>query len=278
MPGDGWTLGPAKRRSSTVPRRRGVSPEKSRTCTVLAASISTMPTRSIDENTGRQTEIAATFHDDGARRSRRRADAVVQKGERRTWRAADDRAGTAAFDDPTSELEGVDTCDRGEGERLRELIDVAACLMLETASDQETRKRRHDRFGDRDEDQDHEEIHPEVVRAEHMNPVVTSTEVVSERCEKAPEVNSDECDKGEPQPCDKPSIERARGDESLDRRWIFESIGVGEILAIDGIKVEVVGARRDRHVAHAARGRDLQDQVVRDADAEFVEQGPRAIV
>ncbi len=74
------------------------------------------------------------------------------------------------------------------------------------------------------------------------------------------------------------AIERARGDESFKGRRVFQSIGVGDVFAVHGVDVEVVGAGGDGEILHAARGGDLQHEVARDADAEGPQGGLGVLV
>ncbi len=218
---------------------------------------------------GRQAEATATFDHDGPGRSRRRTHAVVEEGQRGARGTADDGAGAATLDDPAGDFEGVDAADRGEGEGLAERVRGRdAGVASESSAHDDPREARDEGLHDGDDHEIEEQVDPEVMGVQDVHAVVTVRQVTHHRRQGTPEV--EECDgkDREPDPTGEAAVEHTRRDETLDGRRVLESARVGAIGEVDGGHVELVGAGRDREVAHPARGRYLQHEIGGQGDAE----------
>ena len=165
----GWTLAPATRRSSTVAPPWCDSPMNSRTWSVLAASISTMPSRSSEAEHRREPEAAEPLDQDGPRGPGRRADAVLEEGETRPGGTADDRAGAAAFDDASRELERVHVVDLGDREWLAVVVRAGATRhAVESATHDHAGQRGENALHDGDNRQVGGEVDPEVAQVKEV--------------------------------------------------------------------------------------------------------------
>ncbi len=134
-------------------------------------------------------------------------------------------------------------------------------MASESSANDDPREARDEGLHDGNDHEVEEQVDPEVMGVQDVHAVVMVREVAHHRRQGTPKIEERDGKDREPDPAREAAIEHARGDEAFDGRRVIESARVRAIGEVDRGYVELVVAGRDREVAHAARGRNLQDEV-----------------